>query len=125
MLVHPHLVPRRADPPQERDLRSCKRIPLLGMTARIGDSLVQVTDISEGGMNIDQGFPQGHSLNFTLYRRIGAKLELNHGVKGKGEVIWSGRGHSGLSFTPPTMALMRMIIRHAADLLGVEPQLLK
>lgn len=108
------------------DRRLFPRFPAADLMANIGGKLVEVEDISLGGLRVHAVMDIAQPpVTLTLYPRVGDKLLLNEGVTASG--VWVGcYGQSmGLRFVRTTMPLSKLVLRQAAKLLGVEPYLLK
>jgi len=110
-----------------RDERREKpRSPGNGLMARIGDKLVEVIDLSVTGVKVVRGVHLGEgAVSFTLFRRIGASLELNQGVKVTGRVVRIDETSVAIDFLANSYALAKLVVWHASGQLGAAPHMVK
>lgn len=108
------------------DRRQYHRFEDHGIMARIGDKLLEVHDVSVGGMRVGRiDAVIGAELSLTLFPREGRQLELSRAMTVRGEVV----GHTGqwtrLRFVTVSYTLAKFLIQHLARRQGVEPYIFK
>ena len=97
-----------------------------GLMARIGNQLVDVIDLSDSAVKVARGFdPAKGPMEFTLFRRNGSSLELNSGVKARGQVMRVDAESVVIDFLANSYALAKMVVWHTSGRLGVAPHLVK
>lgn len=111
---------------QAEDRRRYQRFEQHGLMARVGDKLLEVYDISVGGIRLSRLDQQsGTEVAMTLFPREGRQLELSRSIAVRGEIV----GHTGewtrIRFCAPTYSLAKFLIQHLAQCYGVEPYIFK
>lgn len=104
------------------DRRAFRRFAGNGLMARIGDAIVEVTDISVGGLRVArQDLARGRRVHLQLIPREGTKLALNESIRAEAEVVGACDAWTHLRFTAVSYSLAKLIIRHIARTTGVQP----
>jgi len=108
------------------DRRGYPRVPGNQLMARIGTQLVEVLDVSIGGVKLARTFePLLGPLSLTLFPRAGEKLDLNRGVRVSGSVIRVDAKAVAVDFAATSYALAKLVVWHASGKLGATPHLVK
>ncbi|BAE50055.1 hypothetical protein amb1251 [Paramagnetospirillum magneticum AMB-1] len=95
---------------QGHERRRYPRFHGLQLMANIGGKLVQVAEISAGGMTLEAGFKTtAGALRFTLYPSDNGKLDINHGIGGQCRVVREDATFVALRFDPATYRLVKFI----------------
>lgn len=117
---------KRQHRPTPPDRRSFNRFAVQGLAVRVNGQFVQVIDISLSGMRVDAGFPrQGRTAQFVLIPTVGTSLMVNDGIHGHGEIVHSEGESATIKFNSVTYSLVKMIVRHTSERLGVKPFIVK
>lgn len=108
------------------DRRQYHRFEEHGLMVRIGDKLLDVHDVSVGGIRVERmDVAVGAELGLTLFPREGRQLELARAMAVRAEVV----GHAGqwtrLRFASMSFTLAKFLIQHLARRQGVEPYIFK
>lgn len=111
---------------EAEDRRHYQRFEQHGLMVRVGDKLLEVHDVSVGGIRVSRlDLPQGSEAAMTLFPRDGRQLELGRAMAVRGEVV----GHVGqwtrLRFVSLSYTLAKFLIQHLAQRQGVEPYIFK
>ena len=84
----------------QADRRRFNRFDGHGLVAIINGGLINVVDVSLTGLKLASAPAKGPgSVDFTLYARHGSKLDLNGGVRVKGEVLRGEGDCTAVTFT--------------------------
>lgn len=92
-----------------------------GLQVEVEGRVHPVVDVSTGGLSLV-------GLNRTLgerFRFVLSRVGESQGVTGEAEVLGIRDGLFHLTFTRPTLPLMRLVIAHVSAMTGVDPHLLK
>jgi len=109
----------------EDDRRQFSRHAGKGLIARVGNQLVEVLDISMGGMKLEKTFDAAAGpLGFVLIPRHENKLDLNKGVKASGTVVRVEDDGVAIQFAA-TYALSKLVVWITSEKLGVAPHMVK
>lgn len=108
------------------DRRHYQRFEQHGLMARVGDKLLEVHDVSVGGIRLARlDLPVDADVAMTLFPRDGRQLELSRATMARGEVV----GHVGqwtrIRFAAMSYSLAKFLIQHLAQRQGVEPYIFK
>ena len=111
---------------QAEDRRHYQRFEQHGLMVRVGDKLLEVHDISVGGIRVSRlDLPLEAEAAMTLFPRDGRQLELSRAMAVRGKVV----GHVGqwtrLRFVSLSYTLAKFLIQHLAQRQGVEPYIFK
>lgn len=112
--------------PMLGDRRRYQRFEQHGLMARIGDTLLEMRDISVGGMcvaRLEQ--PVGAEIAMTLFPRDGQHLDLGRSLVVRGEVLGHVDHWTRLRFVGMTYSLAKFLVQHLARCHGVEPYIFK
>lgn len=113
-------------PPPPAERRKFPRVPGNGLMANANGKLIEVIDISFGGMKLGTPLEVTERVqSFTLIPRDGDKLALNESVRVSGTVIRSDDQYAVVKFSTVTMALSKLIVRRTSEKLGVAPYYVK
>lgn len=122
MIRHRLRLARLARPEAESDRRRFQRFAGTGMMARIGQEMVEVGDMSLGGLRLPRrDLAAGAVVKVQLIPREGTKLHLNEALYAEARVVEHGPGWTGFAFVVVSYSLAKMIVRHMARLTGIEP----
>ncbi len=108
------------------DRRHYQRFERHGLMVRVADKLLEVHDISVGGICVAR-FDQavGAEVAMTLFPRDGRQLELSKSMPARAEVV----GHTGqwtrLRFSGMSYSLAKFLVQHLAQRHGVQPFIFK
>lgn len=108
------------------DRRNYHRFDDHGLMARIGDKLLEVHDVSVGGIRVERlEAATGQQVGLTLFPRDGRQLELSNAMAVRAEVV----GHVGqwtrLRFATMSFTLAKFLVQHLARRNGVQPYIFK
>lgn len=119
----PRFASRLARTNSAEDRRAFRRFAGSGLMVRLGESIVEVADISVGGMRTarQDHAAKGHLLQVQLIPREGTKLALNDSIRAEVVVVGSCEQWTHFRFTAVTYTLAKLIIRHIARTTGVQP----
>lgn len=123
MVQTPHrFISRLARSNAADDRRMFRRFAASGLMVRVGAKLVEIADISIGGMRLPrQDLANGKALRLELIPRDGTKLALNDAIGADMMVVGSCADWTHFRFTLVTYSLAKLIIRHIARTTGTEP----
>jgi hypothetical protein len=108
------------------DRRLYNRFPEAGMVVRIGPQLLDVHDLSIGGLRVPQcGSTPGSRIKLQLIPRDGRKLMMHRTFAVEGEVISQCDTWTRLRFVGMTYSLAKFLIQYMAQRHGVQPYIFK
>lgn len=116
-----YLRPHEAD-----DRRQYHRFDDHGLIARIGDKLVEVHDISVGGIRVARfDAAEGSAVTLTLLPRVGRRVDLGQSHRAEGEVVGHVGGWTRIRFPRLSYSLAKFIIHHLGRRNGVQPYIFR
>ncbi|MBX9634713.1 MAG: PilZ domain-containing protein [Magnetospirillum sp.] len=108
------------------DRRLYHRFAESGMVVRLGTQLLDVHDLSIGGMRLSHGGVEpGTLVTVQLIPREGRKLMLPQTIEAKAKVIGQCNSWTRLRFEGMTFSLAKFLIQYMARRHGVEPYIFK
>lgn len=108
------------------DRRLYNRFPESGMVVRIGSQLLDVHDLSIGGLRVPHcGAKPGSQINLQLIPRDGRKLLMQKTFNVQGEVIGQCDSWTRMRFIGMTYSLAKFLIQYMAQRHGVQPYIFK
>ncbi len=113
--------PREAD-----DRRQYQRFEQHGLMVRIGDKLLDVHDVSVGGIRVQRlDLAVGGTCQMTLLPRDGRQLDLSQSMAARGLVVGHVAGWTRLKFSSMSFTLAKFLVQHLARRHGVEPYIFR
>ncbi|MBC7905266.1 MAG: hypothetical protein H7Y60_00775 [Rhodospirillaceae bacterium] len=108
------------------DRRLYNRFPECGIVVRLGQQLLDVYDLSIGGLRVPLcGQKPGTSVKLQLIPREGRKLSMHQTVSAQAEIISECESWSRLHFVGMTYSLAKFLIQYMARRHGVQPFIFK
>jgi hypothetical protein len=110
------------------DRRHYVRFEGQGVAAIIGSAIIDVQDISMGGIRFATNptlLQPKDEVRMVLMPRDGKALRINEGIHISGQVVGVAGTEVRIAFHRPTYAIAKLIVRCTADSLGVEPHMVK
>jgi hypothetical protein len=108
------------------DRRHYHRFEQHGLMARVRDKLLEIHDVSLGGIRVERiEAAVGSDLPLVLFPRDGRRLDLGQSMTIRGEIV----GHTGewtrIRFHAMTYSLAKFLVQHLARRSGIEPFIFK
>lgn len=108
------------------DRRLYNRFPECGMVMRLGKQLLDVHDVSIGGLRVPLcGEKPGTAVTVQLIPRDGRKLLMHQTFAAQVEIISQCESWSRLRFTGMTYSLAKFLIQYMGRRHGVQPFIFK
>lgn len=108
------------------DRRLYHRFSPHGLMVRLGRNLVDIHDLSIGGMSVARnGLAMGSAVSLQLIPRKGRSLLLPQAIVANGEVIGECASWTRLRFTSMNFNLAKFLVRHLALQNGLAPHMVK
>lgn len=110
--------------PPER--RRHNRVQGEGLMANVNGKLVDVLDISFGGVRLAHGFSwEKPHISFQIIRRTNRTLHLNESLRVGGRIVEVTDTSVRIQFDRVMYALVKLIVHTKSKALGVTPHLVK
>ncbi|CAA7620405.1 hypothetical protein [Magnetospirillum sp. UT-4] len=107
---------------QTDDRRRFQRYTGAGMTAILNGKVVDVDDVSLGGLRLPRmELARGTELTVQLMPRVGDRLLVNENIHVRTMVVRNCDAWTHLHFTAMTYTIAKAIIRHMGRVTGVKP----
>lgn len=120
---HHRLSQHRSAPP---DRRQHNRFIGHGLVANVAGRLAEILDVSLTGVRLAGELPHhGGPLPLTIIPRHHKALALNSSIQTFARVVRTVDGDTHLRFERVTYSLVKLIVQHTSERLGVAPYLVK
>ncbi|HXP98217.1 MAG TPA: hypothetical protein VN809_16000 [Telmatospirillum sp.] len=112
--------------PKVKERRFFARYPAVNLMIEIDGQMFEVEDISLGGLRLNgRANVRNSFFSFTLCPRESGAINRKAAVRGEAAVVALYDNAMALKFERANMPLMKLVVRQAANELGVEPYAVK